>query len=55
LPSGNQAFQKELSKFSTGKGSIQFPLNEALPLKLIKKIVQFRVQEIEGAQPKNIP
>ncbi|MCG6144095.1 iron chaperone [Leptospira bandrabouensis] len=45
LPSGNQAFQKEISKYKFGKGSIQFPLNEPIPYPLIKKIVKFRVDE----------
>lgn len=45
LPSGNEAFQKELSKYKTGKGSIQFPINEPLPLDLITKIVKFRIEE----------
>lgn len=45
LPSGNEAFQKELSAYKTGKGSIQFPINEPLPEALITKIVKFRVQE----------
>lgn len=45
LPSGNEAFQKELSKYKTGKGSIQFPLDEPLPLNLITKIVKFRIEE----------
>lgn len=46
LPSGNKAFQKELSKYKTGKGSIQFPLNKKIPFDLIKKIVKFRLKEI---------
>lgn len=45
LPSGNLAFQKEISKYKFGKGSIQFPLNEPIPYDLIKKIVKFRVNE----------
>jgi len=45
LPSGNVAFQKELSAYKQGKGSIQFPLEQPLPLALIKKIVKFRVKE----------
>lgn len=53
LPSGNEAFQKELSAYKTGKGSIQFPLNEPLPEALITKIVKFRIQEnIEKAEMK---
>jgi uncharacterized protein YdhG (YjbR/CyaY superfamily) len=46
LPSGNKAFQEEISKYKIGKGSIQFPLNDEIPYKLIKKIVEFRVKEI---------
>ena len=45
VPSGIEAFKKELSKYAQGKGSVQFPLDQPLPLALIKKIVKFRVAE----------
>ena len=38
-------FKKELSGYETGKGSIQFPLDQALPLDLIGRVVKFRVKE----------
>lgn len=44
-PTGHAEFAKELSKYKQGKGSVQFPINEPLPLELIKRIVQFRVEE----------
>jgi uncharacterized protein YdhG (YjbR/CyaY superfamily) len=44
-PSAVSAFKKELSKYKTAKGSIQFPLDESLPLPLIRKITEFRVRE----------
>jgi uncharacterized protein YdhG (YjbR/CyaY superfamily) len=44
-PTGHSAFKKELSMYKQGKGSVQFPLGETLPIELIKKIVKFRVQE----------
>jgi uncharacterized protein YdhG (YjbR/CyaY superfamily) len=44
-PSAVSAFKKELSKYKTAKGSIQFPLDERLPLPLIRKITEFRVRE----------
>ena len=44
-PSGIEAFKDELSLYKTSKGAIQFPINEELPLELIKKIVLFRVGE----------
>ncbi|HEX8872205.1 MAG TPA: DUF1801 domain-containing protein [Candidatus Acidoferrum sp.] len=44
-PSAVKAFAKELSKFATAKGSIQFPLEKPLPLALIRRITAFRVRE----------
>lgn len=44
-PTGQEAFEKELSVYKTGKGSVQFPLDKPMPLSLIRKIVQFRVKE----------
>jgi uncharacterized protein YdhG (YjbR/CyaY superfamily) len=44
-PSAVRAFTKELSKFTTAKGSIQLPLEKSLPLALIRKITAFRVRE----------
>jgi uncharacterized protein YdhG (YjbR/CyaY superfamily) len=44
-PAAVKAFRKNLSKFKTGKGSIQFPLENPLPLSLIRKITKFRVRE----------
>ncbi|MGV3656777.1 MAG: DUF1801 domain-containing protein [Chitinophagaceae bacterium] len=45
LPSGTAAFQKELVAYKSGRGSVQFPLNEPMPLALITEIVKFRVAE----------
>ena len=39
------AFAKELAKYKTAKGSVQFSLDKPLPLSLISKIVKFRVKE----------
>jgi len=36
-PSATEEFQKELSPYKSGKGSIQFPLNEPIPYDLIRK------------------
>lgn len=44
-PRGISAFEKELSKYKGAKGSVQFPIDEPLPLTLITKIVKFRVKE----------
>ena len=44
-PSGIARFQKELKAYKSAKGSVQFPLDEPMPLQLIAKIVEFRVAE----------
>ena len=46
-PTGHKQFEKELSKYKQGKGSVQFPIDEPLPISLITKIVKFRVKENE--------
>ena len=44
-PTGHAAFKKELSVYKEGKGSVQFPHNQPLPLALISRIVKFRMME----------
>lgn len=43
--SGIAAFENELKEFKTSKGAVQFPLDKPLPIKLIEKIVKFRLKE----------
>ncbi|MEB2777729.1 DUF1801 domain-containing protein [Algoriphagus sp. D3-2-R+10] len=45
--SGVSEFKKELKKYVTSKGAIQFPLDKPLPLDLIMAISQFRFLEVE--------
>jgi uncharacterized protein YdhG (YjbR/CyaY superfamily) len=47
-PTGSEVFKKELAGYKTGKGSVQFPLDQAMPLDLIGKIAAFRLSEVEG-------
>lgn len=44
-PSGIESFNKELAVYKSGKGSVQFPINEPIPFKLITKIVEYRIIE----------
>jgi uncharacterized protein YdhG (YjbR/CyaY superfamily) len=44
-PSAISAFAEELKQFKSAKGSVQFPLREPLPLKLITRMVEYRVGE----------
>ncbi len=40
-----EVFENEIKKYKFAKGSVQFPIDEPLPVALIKKIVTFRVNE----------
>ncbi len=44
-PRGIEAFKDELAGYKGAKGSVQFPIDKPLPLKLISRIVKFRVDE----------
>lgn len=47
-------FAKELSEYKTSKGAIQFPINQELPVELIRKITYFRKQQDELSHQKAI-
>ncbi len=52
-PRGTEIFKKELSRYIGGKGTVQFPLDKPLPLKLITRIVKFRATiNVEKAKAK---
>lgn len=42
---GMEEFEKELSIYKKGKGSVQFPLGEPIPYDLISKITRFRTKQ----------
>jgi len=44
-PTGISAFEKELSVYKQGRGSVQFPLDQPMPLALITRIVEYRIEE----------
>jgi uncharacterized protein YdhG (YjbR/CyaY superfamily) len=45
IPTGMVAFEEELRAYKQGRGSVQFPLSRPLPTDLIRRIVEFRVEE----------
>jgi uncharacterized protein YdhG (YjbR/CyaY superfamily) len=52
--SGIEAFRHELSDYEVSKGTVRFPLDKPLPLKLVSRIVKFRVAEnLEKARLKS--
>jgi uncharacterized protein YdhG (YjbR/CyaY superfamily) len=53
-PTANPDFKKELSAYKTGKGSVQFPLDKPMPLRLITKMVKYQLaKNIEKEKKKN--
>jgi uncharacterized protein YdhG (YjbR/CyaY superfamily) len=43
--SAMEAFKEKLAHYETSKGTIRFPLDEPIPVELVKEIVKFRVKE----------
>jgi uncharacterized protein YdhG (YjbR/CyaY superfamily) len=44
-PIGNEEFKEKIAPYMSGKGTLQFPLDQPIPYKLITKIVKFRARE----------
>lgn len=51
-PSANTAFSHKLAQYKQGKGSIQFPIDEPLPVALIREMIQYKVKEITETDKK---
>lgn len=46
-PNGHEAFAKEFAGYKQGKGSVQFPLDQPLPLELITRVIIYRLEHAE--------
>ena len=54
VPSGNKDFEKDFAAYDTsGKGTIQFPLDKPIPDGLLTKIVKFRLKENQAKAKKS--
>jgi uncharacterized protein YdhG (YjbR/CyaY superfamily) len=47
IPSGSDAFNKKVSQYADGKGTLKFPLDEPLPKRLISQIIKYRVAVLQ--------
>ena len=47
-PTGHEAFADDFAPYKQGKGSVQFPHTEPLPLGLVQRVVEFRVADVRG-------
>lgn len=45
-PRGHKEFKEVLAPYAGGKGTVQFPLDQPIPFRLITKIVKFRSKEV---------
>jgi uncharacterized protein YdhG (YjbR/CyaY superfamily) len=52
-PNTHSAFAGELSAYKQGKGSVQFPLRQPLPLALIERMLRFRLETLDNPTQKN--
>jgi len=43
-PQGHEAFKARLAPYKQGKGSVQFPLTQPMPLELIEDMVRYNVE-----------
>lgn len=48
-PNGHEAFKDEFSKYKQGKGSVQFPNDQPLPIELITRVVRYRKEQLRAA------
>jgi uncharacterized protein YdhG (YjbR/CyaY superfamily) len=44
-PNGHEAFSKEFSYYKQGKGSVQFPHDQELPVALVRRVVEYRLSD----------
>jgi uncharacterized protein YdhG (YjbR/CyaY superfamily) len=47
-PSAIEAFKKKLCNYEISEGTVRFPINEPIPIDLMKEMVRFRVRENLG-------
>lgn len=51
-PVGHEAFAAEFAPYKQGKGSVQFPLADPLPVDLIRRVITHRVETVSEEFPK---
>jgi uncharacterized protein YdhG (YjbR/CyaY superfamily) len=43
VPAGSEAFERQIANYAGGKGTLKFPLDEPLPIKLIERVVKLHL------------
>ncbi len=47
---GAEAFADELKAYKGGRGTVQFPYSQPLPVDLIRRIVRYRVGQVQAGE-----
>ena len=47
---GADAFADELKAYKGGRGTVQFPYSQSLPADLIRRMVRYRVRQVEARE-----
>ncbi len=47
-PNGHEAFADDFAPYVQGKGSVQFPHTQPLPIALVRRVVEHREDDIRG-------
>lgn len=45
-PNGHEAFKDEFARYKQGKGSVQFPHDKPLPIDLIRRVIEYRLETV---------
>lgn len=51
-PAGHEEFAAEFARYVQGKGSVQLPLSEPLPVDLVRRVVARRIETVSEKLPK---
>lgn len=51
-PVGHEAFAEEFAQYKQGKGSVQFPLTDPLPVELVRRVIEHRIKTVSDELPK---
>jgi uncharacterized protein YdhG (YjbR/CyaY superfamily) len=44
IPAGSDAFERQIKPYVDGRGTLKFPIDEPLPVKLIERIVKLHLK-----------
>jgi len=45
IPAGDETFEEAASKYADGKGTMKFPLDEPMPMKLVTKVIKLHLAQ----------